>query len=96
MSEVLFILEFENCHNRVATSVSKIDRDLVNVNFEGSFVRISIMEYKKNSKNKNIIQDIILPAGKLYRAETIDIHSPKCPPGYLELALREELNNGKS
>jgi hypothetical protein len=94
MTDFILILSYRDEADRPVTSVTKISLELVDIESTGSLVDISIFKYAKNY-TRDLIQRIILPSSKLNKLEIVDVTSPNCPTEYIELAVKEQMRNGR-
>ena len=94
MSDFILILSYKNEAERHVTSVTKIALDLVDIESSGSLVDISVFKYAED-RTRRLVQRIILPYNKLNKLEVVDVTSPNCPVEYIELAVKEQMKNGK-
>lgn len=97
MSDFLLVVEYRDSHDQPIKSVTNVDINLINMATEGGFLTLELLDFvSAKSRSKKTIQKIILPHNKVDKVELVDLTSPKCPPEYIEMAVREELKNGKS
>lgn len=94
MSDFILVLNYKDEADRDVSSVTKINLELLDIESSGNLVDISIYQYAKNYE-RELIQRIILPYNKLNKLEIVDVANPSCPVEYIELAVREQMRNGK-